>query len=1171
MKNKSDKIQKPGYLVFGAVIIALVVILLIYFGMIMLGLVQVSKNHIVITTESADKMYDGEPLTTDEDSWELVEGKLLSGHKIDAKVIGSQTEPGESENIIAIAIYDSAGADVTSTYEIEYHLGKLAVHGKRLEFYSGSAEKYYDGEPLSCDEWGFLEENSEELLPGHVYTAYCSGQITNIGEADNELTVTVVDKATGKDVTSYYDIVVNMGELKIAPIRLVVSFNVEGSIGSEGGDIDTRGVIISGKVIDGHKVKWEPIGTEVAGISIDTIFVYVLDADGNDVTEYYEIVYPFGDLKLENPETFFPNIPENLYDINQYKDMMNGLDDSKKKELLDLLGDKSSLEGLPPELAALALTPLYTVISDTNGTVYLRLQSYGDFDGNDWSDPPVYNNVTPYSYSQAALSANNMQKNSLRIKPLFDNMPYLLPYYYESGDYSISDGNDCFNNVVPTVDKYYQTTYIPYQYSYGNKYTIPTSVRSSYSGYRSFVYKNYLNVDEETKAALWRLANEYDTDANQDGIQPLCDANGNVLVTDVIGQVAAYIRGVAAYDMQSFNNPDGDVIHFMTESKKGVSHHFAASATLLYRSLGIPARYVRGFAVNAEAGEQTVITALMEHHWVEVFLEDFGWVQIDVTPSSDGSGGGSGSQFGGNMESGKGGVGEVEDIFKISSYHTGPVYMRGKSFGDFDNLTGYWKDAQTFNNTMGAIDPFTIFNLTANKFESRTLRLQMLVENYPYILPYYAIQYNGYTQKYDTHVDGAYKVGEKYDITYNYYDYIDMGGNVSVAPNYSVIEKQYAMLAKEYYTNVDSRTLNGYTTADGKQYKGLNDIINEQGWRNITDKYTLIKAVKDYVQNAAEYSLDDYPLTPEGEDKVLYFLNDSKIGKCSHYATAGTLIYRALGIPARYTEGYMANVTSIQSYTYVTNADAHAWVEVYVDGAGWVNIEVTASMTQDDASQDEQGKTFQIVIPTPSYEKHYDKTPLTVPDDAEIIWSQFEQAGWTSSQENGRIKWTCNSQGQEGHWFYQDEVRIIDDQSIMDISEKDNRGAYIITEVKASLTIRDSSGADVTKQYDIKFSGGLLIKPIEVHITSGSMQVEGIPGGGGIFYENIANVTIVGTADGKFLDEGDEIVTEFVYRSDNLFNQYGFVDNEFEAVVKRGDETLRYYVIIPTYGKLEIT
>ena len=67
-----------------------------------------------------------------------------------------------------------------------------------------------------------------------------------------------------------------------------------------------------------------------------------------------------------------------------------------------------------------------------------------------------------------------------------------------------------------------------------------------------------------------------------------------------------------------------------------------------------------------------------------------------------------------------------------------------------------------------------------------------------------------------------------------------------------------------------------------------------------------------------------------------------KEGICQHFATAATLMYRALGIPARYVTGYLAK-TEANTWADITTKQGHAWVEVYVDGIGWIPIEVTAS------------------------------------------------------------------------------------------------------------------------------------------------------------------------------------------------------------------------------------
>jgi hypothetical protein len=116
-----------------------------------------------------------------------------------------------------------------------------------------------------------------------------------------------------------------------------------------------------------------------------------------------------------------------------------------------------------------------------------------------------------------------------------------------------------------------------------------------------------------------------------------------------------------------------------------------------------------------------------------------------------------------------------------------------------------------------------------------------------------------------------------------------------------------------------------------------------------------IKAVESYVENCADYSLSISPL-PAGTDFVTNFLDVSKKGFCMHFSTAATLIYRQLGIPARYVSGFYVdhNKKGKSDWIDITDRQAHAWVEVYCDGVGWIAVNVTPGYT---TAQDEQGET----------------------------------------------------------------------------------------------------------------------------------------------------------------------------------------------------------------------
>lgn len=89
-------------------------------------------------------------------------------------------------------------------------------------------------------------------------------------------------------------------------------------------------------------------------------------------------------------------------------------------------------------------------------------------------------------------------------------------------------------------------------------------------------------------------------------------------------------------------------------------------------------------------------------------------------------------------------------------------------------------------------------------------------------------------------------------------------------------------------------------------------------------------------------------LTPANRDPVEYFLFQSKKGYCQHYASAAVLMYRMYGIPARYATGYAVSPDAFQaggqSYEApVTDEDAHAWVEIFLENYGWTPVEVTPS------------------------------------------------------------------------------------------------------------------------------------------------------------------------------------------------------------------------------------
>ncbi len=85
---------------------------------------------------------------------------------------------------------------------------------------------------------------------------------------------------------------------------------------------------------------------------------------------------------------------------------------------------------------------------------------------------------------------------------------------------------------------------------------------------------------------------------------------------------------------------------------------------------------------------------------------------------------------------------------------------------------------------------------------------------------------------------------------------------------------------------------------------------------------------------------------PLRDNPVDEFLFATRAGFCEHYASSFAVLMRAAGIPARIVTGYQGGeLNTIGNYMTVRQADAHAWVEVWLQDDGWVRIDPTAAVS----------------------------------------------------------------------------------------------------------------------------------------------------------------------------------------------------------------------------------
>lgn len=117
--------------------------------------------------------------------------------------------------------------------------------------------------------------------------------------------------------------------------------------------------------------------------------------------------------------------------------------------------------------------------------------------------------------------------------------------------------------------------------------------------------------------------------------------------------------------------------------------------------------------------------------------------------------------------------------------------------------------------------------------------------------------------------------------------------------------------------------------------------------------YEAVEALRNYLAANCTYSKKLAPV-PYGIDFAENFVVTQKKGYCTHFATAGVLMLRMMGYPARYVAGYAAFPQDFErngdgSYTaYVKENHAHAWVEVYINGI-WYPVEMTPGYVEEAA------------------------------------------------------------------------------------------------------------------------------------------------------------------------------------------------------------------------------
>ena len=176
---------------------------------------QIAPAPLTVATESANKVYDGKPLT----AGGKVDG-LVNGETVAFKLVGSQTKVGSSDNAYRI---EWSGTAKRANYRLEAEtIGKLTVTESADEVVvtTTGGTFTYDGTSHGAT---VKVANLPEGYSLETAESAASAKDVSDGEVAATADVLVIKNAEGEDVTSKLNVKFVDGTIKIEPAKLTVT------------------------------------------------------------------------------------------------------------------------------------------------------------------------------------------------------------------------------------------------------------------------------------------------------------------------------------------------------------------------------------------------------------------------------------------------------------------------------------------------------------------------------------------------------------------------------------------------------------------------------------------------------------------------------------------------------------------------------------------------------------------------------------------------------------------------------------------------------------------------------------------------------------------------------------------------------------------------------------
>lgn len=303
-----------------------------------------------------------------------------------------------------------------------------------------------------------------------------------------------------------------------------------------------------------------------------------------------------------------------------------------------------------------------------------------------------------------------------------------------------------------------------------------------------------------------------------------------------------------------------------------------------------------------------------------------------------------------------------EVLMRVTAQRSGYVYLRYCSYGSYTG-TGWGTAPEYPGGTVPNFAARAVENSGTAETEEINISLLSADESLLY-LPYYT------NRDFD---HDAYAAGSERTYTLSRMVYEGSYRPLSLPRDLRDAELSYRQYVYGSYLDLPENTRSVLLNIARENVLEAEDVLEQ------------VSLVAAYVRNSGSYNMDTQPYP--SEDYAVYLLTQGTEGYCVHFATAAAAMYRALGIPARPVTGVLVKAEA-DTPVEVRRLNEHAWVEVYLDGLGWLPVEVTPGSLDGSGSEE----------PTETAQPEQSETPPTPEPPPEDTGSQAD-AGTPEGEE----------------------------------------------------------------------------------------------------------------------------------------------------------------------------